>query len=187
MAAELERIIKFLAELDSELSFDKPQSLYLIGGAAITLAYDHENRTADLDFIDPPAVIAKKGGDGSALAEKHGISVSPVYEINFSAPKDWRDKSRLLELGLKNLKIYVASVEDIILGKLARMEPKDFEDIISLYNLNKINPRKLLKRLAENKKEFKEVEYRNNCKLLFREIFSLKITFERGTVRLVDA
>lgn len=180
MATELERITGLLRELDKALRFDEPVSLYLIGGGAITLAYDHRNRTADLDFIDPPGAIVKKAGEGTSLAQKYGIYISPVYEINFSVPDDWKDKCHFLDLSLKNLKVWVASVEDIILGKLARMEPKDLEDIFSLHELRKLDANKLLKRLNENTGELKAVEYRNNAKLLFKEAFGLKLVFARG-------
>lgn len=180
MATELEQITGLLQELDKELHFNQPASLYLIGGGGITLAYDHQNRTADLDFIDPPAMIIKKAGEGTRLAKKYGIYISPVYEINFSAPNDWKDKCQLLDLSLKNLKIWVASVEDIILGKLARMEPKDLEDIFSLHVLRRLDARKLLKRLNENTNELRKLEYRHNAKLLFKEVFSLSLTLTKG-------
>lgn len=180
MATELERITGFLQELDKELQFNQPLSLYLIGGGGITLAYDHQNRTADLDFIDPPETIVKKGGENTQLAKKYGIYISPVYAINFSVPDDWKNKCQFLDLSLKNLKIWVASVEDIILGKLARMEPKDLEDIFSLYQLQKLNAKKLLRRLNENIRELKELKYRNNAKLLFKEVFNLKLAFTKG-------
>lgn len=183
MAAEVERIIGLLTELDRELAFRRPVPIYLIGGGAITLAYDPNNRTADLDLIDPPKILEKKGGKGSALADKYGIYISTVYEINFSAPDDWKEKSLPLPLPLKNLKLFAACVEDIVLGKLARMEPKDLEDIIALHQSKKLDSKKLLKRLNENIRELKEAGYRNNVKLLFQEIFGVKIAFVKGNVR----
>lgn len=72
------------------------------------------------------------------------------------------------------------NVEDIILGKLARMEPKDLEDIFSLHQLRKLDAKKLLGRLNENTRELKELKYRNNTKLLFKEVFNLKLLFKKG-------
>jgi hypothetical protein len=156
----------------------------LIGGSAITLAYDDENRTADLDFIDPPKILVEKAGIQSALSQKYRIHVSSVAEINFSVPKDWRDQCRKLPLDLKKLTIQVPTVEDIILGKLARLEPKDFEDIIGLRDLKRIDLPRLVKRLEENRDELKHAEYRNNVKLMFREVFERAVFIEKGVIRL---
>ncbi|MDO8519667.1 MAG: DUF6036 family nucleotidyltransferase [Deltaproteobacteria bacterium] len=183
MEAELARIIDLLRDLDGRLDFKKPETIYLIGGGAITLAYDHENRTADLDFIDPPSILEKLGGKGSALAKKHGIYVSSVYEINFSVPADWKSFAFLSEPKLKNLKVFVACLEDIVLGKLARMEPKDLEDLLGLHRKGFLDAKKILMRLRENAKELANVEYRNNVKLLFDEIFGMKIQFAEGQVK----
>ncbi|OGQ06912.1 MAG: hypothetical protein A3G32_06860 [Deltaproteobacteria bacterium RIFCSPLOWO2_12_FULL_40_28] len=180
MAAELERIKSFLKDLDSKLNFKAPVLLYLIGGGAITLAYDHQNRTADLDFIDPPEKLVNLGGQGTLLAQQYGIYISNVFEINFSVPQDWKNHSKEISLGLENLKIFIASVEDLVLGKLARLEPKDFEDIFSLYDLKFLNSKKILSRLNENSHELKNTEYRNNVKLFFSEVFKKKVIFKNG-------
>lgn len=50
--------------------------------------------------------------------------IEKVSEIGFSAPKDWRYKSKQIDLGLKNLPIFCADIHDVILGKLARMQAK---------------------------------------------------------------
>ena len=184
MANELERILRFLKELDEGITADVPLDLYLVGGGAITLAYDHENRTADLNFIDPPTDFEKRRGKDSPLALKHGIYVSSVYAINLTIPNDWRNRCQLLDIPMKRLRIFVASVEDIVLGKLARMEPKDLEDIFSLYDHHLLDPNKIIDRLRQNKKELQKPEYRNNVKLLFGEIFKLKIKFARGNIAI---
>ena len=184
MTAHLENILAFLKELDEQCGFKHPVDLYLIGGVAIPLAYDPQNRTADLDFIDPPHAITTKGNENSELAKKYHIYISALPEIVFSAPADWRSKSQELPLKLKNLCVFVPCVEDIVLGKLSRMEPKDFEDIISLEQRKLLNPKSLLERLKQNLKEFKKTEYRNNTLLLFNEIFGLKLSFGRGTLKL---
>ncbi len=185
MTAQLDQIKNFLNELDSQLSFKDPYPLYLIGGAAITLAFDPQNRTADLDLIDPPEAIIKEGGIDSALAKKYRVYISPLAEINFSVPTDWRYQCKPAALNLKNLEILIPSLEDIVLGKIARLEPRDFEDILALHEKNLLDPKKLLKRLEENKKELKEMSYRHNAKLFFQEIFRLKLGFQKGRVKII--
>lgn len=186
MTAQLENIVRFLKKLDQSLSAKQIIDLYLIGGAAITLAYDNQNRTSDLDFIEPPEVIINMGSEKSDLAKQFKVYVSALAEINFSAPADWKEKCHLIKLGLKSIKIHIPCVEDIVLGKIARLEPKDFEDIIALYEKKVLDPRKLCERLKENKKELREHGYRNNTKLLFKEIFGLNLVFEKGEFKLLN-
>jgi uncharacterized nucleotidyltransferase DUF6036 len=184
VSAFSEALRLFLEELDGGLAFKPPLALYLIGGSAITLAYDEENRTADLDFIDPPELLVLRGGIGSALAQKYKVHVSGVSEINFSAPKDWRRHCRKLPISLKHLEIWTPSAEDIVLGKLARLEPKDFEDILSLRDLKRIVEKRLVHRLNQNKENLKLAEYRNNVRLLFAEVFGRVVSFEEGKLLL---
>ncbi|MBX7149008.1 hypothetical protein K1X76_07965 [bacterium] len=185
MVTEFENIINFLTELDAEIKVQKPIELFLIGGGGVTLVYDHSNRTVDLDFIDPPEIIVIKGGQGSSLALKYGIYVSSVYEINFTVPSDWRQHAKPINQKFKNFVIYVASAEDIVLGKIARLELKDFDDIYSMKDLGYLDEDKILKRLNENLHEIKTQEYRNNVVLFFRDVFDKKAIIEKGKVKLV--
>lgn len=184
MTAQHEQIINFLKDLDAEISFKDKSHLYLIGGSAITLAYDPGNRTADLDFIDPPDILLQKGGPASGLANKYHVYISAVPEINFSVPEDWRIKCRPIKFGLKNLEVFIPCIEDILLGKMARLEPKDFEDILGLHEKKLLDHKKLLHRLRQNKKELREISYRNNAKLLFREIFGRDLVFVKGDIKV---
>lgn len=185
MTSQLESIKEFLKELDAQLPLDTSHKLYLIGGAAITLGYDHQNRTADLDFIEPPDVIDQKGGINSPLSKKYHVYTSSLAEINFSVPPDWRSKCQALSLNLIHLQIMIPCIEDIILGKTARLEPKDFEDIISLRDKKLLDTKRLMARLKENKKELKDPAYRNNAKLLFEDVFRLKLAFHKGEIQAI--
>ena len=184
MIAFSKQIIAFLEELDDLVRTKRPMTLYLIGGAAITLAFDEENRTSDLDLIDPPDILTRIGGFESALAKKYNIHVSPLAEISFSVPNNWKEKLTLLPLGLRNLAVFVPCLEDILLGKMARLEPRDFEDILALHEKKLINLKKLLDRLKENKKELRELSYRNNAKLFFQEIFQMNLIFQKGDIKV---
>lgn len=185
MSAEHSAILRFLEELDKQLSSTPPITVYLIGGAAITLAYDHENRTADLDLIDAPQSLEDIAGIDSKLAQKHRVYVSCLDEINFSAPDDWRRYAHSLNLEkkLKHLNIQIPTPEDLCLAKLARLEFKDIEDIQGLWLQKKLSPEKVLSRLNQHTKALREIEYRNNAILLFSEIFQKPIVFARGQVK----
>ncbi len=184
MTVQSKQIVAFLKELDNQLSNKTPLLLYLIGGGAVTLAYDPENRTADLDFIDPPDRIAQIGGEGSSLAQRYHIYVSALAEINFSVPSDWKKYCHPLDIQLHHLKIMIPCVEDIVLGKIARLEPKDFEDIFGMKDKRLLEPQKLLRRLRDNKKELLNTGYRQNTKLLFQEVFQKRLSFKNGELKI---
>ncbi len=183
-AAEYQRIIDFLRALDKKLR--KRATLYLIGGGAITLAYDRENRTADIDAIGVDEEIARLGGRESELAQEFGVYISPLFDITFSAPSDWRSRCRLLELDLQKMEIRVADPYDIALGKLARLELKDIEDILSLTEAGQIDIDRLLDRLNDNLIEIKKFpHYRQNASLLFGDIFERPIVIKQSRARFV--
>lgn len=177
--SERERIIAFLKDLDDELS--KNIDLYIIGGGAITLAYNPENRTPDIDTVDAEDEIEQKGGQSSSLANKHGVYVSNLFGLEFSAPTGWRERCQKQKLDLRKLSVFVADPYDIVLGKLARYEPKDIDDIQALVKDNYINSATLLEKLNNNLKEVKQSDsYRNNSILLFSMIFGQDIIFRKG-------
>lgn len=183
MARTYQQIIKFLEELDRLLTakFD----LYIIGGGSITLFYDHQNRTVDIDAVEVGKEIITIAGKKSALAQKHKVYIQKVSEIGFSSPKDWRNKAKAVEsLKLKNLKIFVADIHDVVLGKFARLEPRDRKDISDLYNKGLIDVVYLLQRLNQNKKELMKQKYKNNAKLAFEEIFNKKLIFQQGKAKI---
>lgn len=69
---------------------------------------------------------------------------------------------------------------DIILGKVARLEPRDIEDIQAINRNAGIDPGSLIARLNDNLREIKDsVGYRNNAQLLF-EVLGLPIEFRNG-------
>lgn len=177
--AEYLRIIDFLKALGKKVK--KRATLYLIGGGAITLAYAPQNRTADIDAIDVDEEIVRLGGIESELAQEYGVYISPLFDITFSAPSDWRSRCRLLDLDLQKLEVRVADPYDIALGKLARLELKDVEDILSLTEAGQIEVDRLLDRLNDHLVEVKKVpHYRQNALLLFGDILERPIVFKRG-------
>lgn len=182
--AEYLRFIDFLKALDQKAR--KPATLHLIGGGAITLAYSPENRTADIDAIDVDEEIVRLGGIESELARKYGVYISPLYDITFSAPSDWRSRCRSLDLDLQKLEIRVADPYDIALGKLARLELKDIEDILALTKAGQIEVDRLLDRLNVHLAEVKKFpHYRQNALLLFGDILERPIVFKRGRARFI--
>ncbi len=171
-------IVNFLKALDGQLK--EQVELYIIGGGSITLCFDKENRTADIDAVEAPEIVLQLAGEDTDLANKHNLYIQKVSDIGFAAPKDWRQKVKLVDLGFKNLKLYIADVHDVVLGKIIRLEPKDLDDIGSLYEKGLVDLNYLLQRLNQNKKELLNIECRNNAKLAFELIFNKKLIFRQG-------
>jgi len=174
------RIVGFLRALDAKLS--KKTAIYIIGGSAITLAYSPDNRTSDIDIVGGDKELERFGGISSDLAKAHGVY---VYDVSFSAPTGWRQRCKTLDFKLINISVYVADPYDIVLGKLARLEPKDIDDIQSLEKGGFIKPDVLILRLNDNIKDIERNEaYRKNALLLFSIVFNQSIVFENGKAKI---
>lgn len=106
----------------------------------------------------------------TAHGRKWRVYDSSLDETVSSLPPDTREQ--------------IESAEDIVLGKLARLEPKDFEDIMSLRDLERIDEKGLLARLNQNAENLKLIGYRNHVKLFFSEVYGKTAVFEKGKVLL---
>lgn len=176
---EYQKIVSFLVALDEKLT--SSATLYVIGGSAVTLAYYPDNRTSDIDVIGAEEEVTRLGGSESGLARKFGVHISEVSDISFAVPDGWRNRCQQVELGLKKLIIKAADPYDIILGKLARFEPKDIDDLIALKRSGYVDAEKLIICLNNNLKEVKRTqEYRQNVLLLFNVILKRQIAFKAG-------
>lgn len=179
---DYQQIVEFLKAIDEAI--EEAVALYVIGGGSITLALDHLNRTEDIDVVGVGQNIIDLAGKQSELAKKYNVYIQKISEIGFTAPRDWRDRAKQINLGLSKLSIFCADIHDVILGKLARMQQKDVDDIMSLYEKNYLDIPYLLQRLNDNKKELLNIEYRNNAKLAFEQIFNKKLIFREGQAKL---
>lgn len=180
---DYEQIVKFLTALDEQIT--EKVELYIVGGSSITLTIDRQNRTEDIDVVEVEQKILDIAGKKSELANKYNVYIQKVSEVGFSAPNDWRDKAKQIgDLDLRKISLYSADIHDVVLGKLARLEHKDIEDITGLHENNYLNINYLLKRLNQNKKELLKQEYKNNAKLAFKLIFNKKLIFRQGKAKI---
>ncbi len=181
---EREKIIAFLRALDLKTS--RGTTLYIIGGAAVTLAYAPDNRTSDIDVIGANEEVVANGGKDSELASEFGVYISPLDEITFSVPTGWKDRCELQDLGLNELVVKTADRYDIVLGKIARLEPRDIEDINAMHEKHGLDMELLLNRLNDNLGEVKNSQgYRNNAKMLFR-LLGRSIDFKSGEAEFFE-
>jgi Nucleotidyltransferase of unknown function (DUF6036) len=177
-------IVAFLKALDENIQ--SKTVLYIIGGAAVTLAYAPGNRTSDIDVVQATAEVVKLGGAGSALAQEFGVYISPLQEITFSALAGWKDRCESHNLGLKKLTVKTADRYDIVIGKVSRFEQPDIEDILAINSSGEIDLEVLINRLNQNLQEVKRFPaYRNNAELLF-EMLGRPIEFKDGKAKFAD-
>lgn len=171
-------IIGFLQALDKQVR--RKTTLYIIGGAAVTLAYAPDNRTSDIDVVLAAEEVVELGGAGSDLAQEFGVYIQPLVELSFSAPDGWKDRCEAHDLSLKKLIVKTADRYDIILGKVARLEQRDIEDILAMNATDGIDMHILMTQLNDNLKEVRNsAGYRNNVKLIF-EMLGRPIEFKAG-------
>jgi len=66
-------------------------------------------------------------GSGSQFHRTHGFYIDGVDEHTAKLPKDWRDRAivRRIEVDGRIVEAVAPSPEDLIVSKLARLDPKD--------------------------------------------------------------
>jgi hypothetical protein len=134
MSAGLDRedIQVLLDDLSAELSTrGATADLFLVGGAAITLAYDRARSTRDLDAVFLPTEVVRQAA--LAVAQRRGLPVDWLNDaVKGFLPGDDPDARRFY--ASESLTVDVASPRYLLAMKLfaARAE-SDAEDIMLLY------------------------------------------------------
>jgi len=115
-----------LAELDERLrARNVKASIYVVGGAAMSLAYGRDSVTLDIDAIASHRAV---GEEAQAIAKLHGL---PEHWLN-SASEGWvpprpsSARRRPTELGLT---VHVAPADHVLAMKLVALRRKDRPDI----------------------------------------------------------
>ncbi len=150
---DLENFLQLIADLDTEIEF------FAIGGTAMVLKNIKES-TKDIDFMttldyDTISKLFKLAG----LKEKSNsklcniwylgnIRIDIFYDefiLGIALPDNWKELSEHLR-HIGKLQLYILNWYDIIITKIARSEPRDFEDIIEIIKTQKIDFNTLKKR-----------------------------------------
>lgn len=118
-----------LAEVDAELAREgKTARLYLVGGAAMALAYDAERTTHDVDalVVDGHGAVMKAA---RAVAERHGLLRSWLNEQASVYMPRTTDRRALVVYDGANLRVLAASVEHLLVMKARAARATDIADI----------------------------------------------------------
>jgi hypothetical protein len=90
--------------------------LYVVGGAAIALAFDHRRVTRDIDAAFHPADTVRE--EASRLAEQRGLPPDWLSSAAIAFAPPGRDEDAVA-LDLPGLAVSVASPEHLLAMKLA--------------------------------------------------------------------
>ena len=120
----------FLAEVDKALG--QEVNLHCLGSFVLSALYGLPRPTGDLDYISATPSAARQeieeiAGLGSRLSKKYKLFVQCVGVGDY--PEDYENRLTLLDLGFKNLRLWVLEPYDLVLSKLARNNPKDRDDV----------------------------------------------------------
>jgi hypothetical protein len=148
-----------LSTLDRHLQ--GPASLRLMGGAALILGYGISRATEDADLLADQGelrALVERADFGAALEatnrelEPTGLYLSHVWgpEQQILTPR-WRESCRRLppDPGWRWLEVEVLGPLDIVVGKLARADAEDLEDIRFLIDRESLAPSQVLQAIAE--------------------------------------
>lgn len=137
---------RFLRLVDAQLG--GPCRIVLIGGGAVSLAYQVEHSTSDLDLW---TVSDRKFWGAVARAQE--ISDIPVQRASIAEPP-YHFEDRLTKLaleGLTRLEVFVPEPHDLVLMKAARAEAHDLDAIEGIHRKVALDLDTLIERYHETK------------------------------------
>ncbi|HMR49738.1 MAG TPA: DUF6036 family nucleotidyltransferase [Arachnia sp.] len=111
---------------------DEPATLFVVGGAAMSLAYDHSRTTLDVDAAFEPSLAVREAA--RELADAHGLDQDWLNDgAKGFMPGDDPDARVVFESDY--LRVLVASPSYLLAMKLhsARIE-RDLDDAARLFN-----------------------------------------------------
>ena len=133
-ALNRERIEKLLLALDESLARrDVSADVYLVGGAAMALAFDITRATRDLDGVFRPASEVRMAAD--EVAEQQGLAEGWLNDAVKAFVPPGYDEGQQVVFESPNLRVCVASAEHMLAMKVAaaRVE-QDRNDLLLLIN-----------------------------------------------------
>ena len=151
--AELEAFLQLIADLDEKIE------LFAIGGTAMVLKNIKES-TKDIDFLTTSShEEIKRLFNLAGLKEKSSSEVCNIWylgntriDIFYDAfiigtplPEDWKELSEHMR-DIGKVRLFVLNWYDIIITKIARLEPRDIEDILEIIKKEKVDFKKLKER-----------------------------------------
>lgn len=128
-----DQLLSLFDDLSQELaSRGAVAEIFLVGGAAMALAYDSRRATRDVDAVFRPK--AEVFAAAAAVAERHDLSDDWLNDgVKGFLPGD--DPSAALAYESDALRVDVASPRYLLAMKLLAARDEDVDDIVVLYRL----------------------------------------------------
>lgn len=153
---DLESFLQLIADLDKEIE------LFAMGGTAMVLKNIKE-ATKDIDFLTASDYeTIKELFILAGLEEKDSSKLCNIWYLNnkridifydefvmgITLPDDWKEMSEHIR-DIGKLRLYILNWYDIIITKIARSEPRDIDDILTILKTQKIDFKILKNRYYE--------------------------------------
>ncbi|MDE1863238.1 MAG: hypothetical protein KGI33_10025 [Thaumarchaeota archaeon] len=160
MSLDNTKLLDFLGEIDKELN--RKIVLVAVGGTAMTLLKTKPS-TIDVDFTIPVKYYA----DFQAALQnvQAGFQVDAYQApmvFTTSLPEDYLKRSKPFNTGLKRIELRALHPLDIVVTKIARLDGRDKQDIVSCMKRFKITRRQILKRAKEIKSLADDQDFQDN-------------------------
>jgi hypothetical protein len=181
---------KLLKEFVSLLPPERHFNLTLYNSAPLQLTVDKTLLSGDVDFFsddesDIAAIISEK-----KLGKEHQgpVHLEPGFELSFCTSPRWRTRAEKVRIG--NVTLTIPHPLDILIGKLARFDPKDltaFRRVIAATGHPTADELKLELQYAvdlfrPNFNEESPNRFRENTEQLWREVFQQPIDVQREII-----
>ena len=131
----------------------EPHTLSIIGSTALFLQCNYARRTKDSDILEVEnlnsisTILANLAGKNSKWAIEHKMYIDIVKQgIPFLAPKPIFHEMKEWNKNLKNFKIQILDVADVIVSKLKPFRSQDIDDIREMVLGNFVDHTKLIER-----------------------------------------
>lgn len=113
---------RFLAALPKDRAFH----LTVYGSAALQLTVDRQLLSGDVDlFSDDDENLSGWVAETGLDKQSGGLHIEPGFELSFRTSPRWRFRAKVVHRG--NLSLTIPHPLDILIGKLARLDAKDFQ------------------------------------------------------------
>lgn len=152
-AADLDRAVRAIG-----YHFDT-DTVFIIGSQAVLLDHPdapaimrtsgeidaYPGNAAEWEAAHPDALASEEinalFGEGSRFHEAHGFYVDGVDEQTAKFPPDWRDRAatRTIRDGEREIQAVAPGLDDLIVSKLHRLDPKDNDFIRACHRMQPLD------------------------------------------------
>jgi hypothetical protein len=141
---------EFLTEINDRLT--APVQLVCIGGFVVTTIHGLSRSTGDLDLLTALPVQLREelqhlGGRNSELHRNYHLFVDYVAVVTM--PINFEDRLTEAPFQFSKVRLLIPEIYDLVLSKLERNSPKDYQDVEYLAKKYKLSFATLRKRFDE--------------------------------------